>query len=302
MGSSATEFTTAPGRMVFGDLYDPETEDFDGNRLVIKSGPDKGKETQQYVVGLAIPKTQAHWGNEPGWGQTIWTAGHAAFPGGEGSQPHFSWKISDGDATAIPPKSKSKIRPCDREGHKGCWILRLQSSFAPAIYDATVNVENPPVLDKVGAVVPGYVIQVVGSVKGNTGASPGVYLNLSGVGLRAFLPAIMTRGIDVAGKFGGALPAGASTLPAPVSTIPAGTPPAAAAPPPAALPPPAAAPTAIVPAPGIVGIPPAAAPPPAPAAAPPPPAAKPPHKGLPYASYKAAGWSDEQLKADGYTG
>lgn len=306
MSKTATEFTTAPGRFVFGDLYDPETEDFDGNRMVIKSGADKGKETQQYIIGLAIPKTQAHWGNEPGWGQTIWAAGHAAFPGGEGSQAHFSWKISDGDATAIPPKSKSKVRPCDREGWKGCWVLRLQSSFAPSIFDALKdNGANPVPMDQAGAVLPGYVIQVVGTVKGNTGASPGVYLNHSAVGLRAYLPVIKSAGVDVVGKFGGQLPSGATTIPAAGFVAPAPAAPAipAASAPAPATPAPAAAPTAVVPAPGIVGIPTAPAAPAAPApAAPAPPAARQPHKGIPIDSYFASGWTIEQLRADGYTG
>ena len=316
MSKTAVELTTPPGRFVFGDLYEPETEDFDGNRLVIKNGADKGKETQLFVIGLAIPKTQAHWGNEPGWGQSIWAAGHAAFPGGEAQHPTFSWKIYDGDATAIPPKSKSKVRPCDREGWKGCWVLRLQSAFAPAIYNALTNPENPVPMNDKDAVRPGYVIQVVGTVKGNTGSSPGVYLNHNAVGLRAYLPEIITRGVDVKGKFGGAVPAGASTMPAaatlptpPPSTAPAAAP-AAWTPPPAAaaLPPmPAAAapPTAVVPAPAVVGIPVAPAAPPAPAAAPVaprPPAARPPHKGIPVDSYFAQGWTIEQLRADGYVG
>lgn len=298
--------------MVFGDVYDPETEDFDGNRMVIKNGADKGKETQLFVIGLAIPKTAGHWGNEPGWGQAIWATGHAAFPSGEAQQPHFSWKIYDGDSTVIPPKSKSKVRPCDREGWKGCWVLRLQSAFAPEIFDALKDIDNPVPLNTPGAVLCGYVIQVVGTVKGNTGASPGVYLNHSAVGLRAFLPVISSRGVDVKGKFGGALPAGASTLPAavaiPATPAAAGAPAVPAAPVAAAAPyvapAAAAAPTAVVPAPGIVGIPtvPAAPRPPAAPAAPAAPVAKAPHKGIPYESYKANGWTDEQLRADGYAG
>jgi hypothetical protein len=313
LSKTAVELTTPPGRFVFGDLYDPETEDFDGKPMVVKNGVDKGKPTQLYVIGLAIPKTQAHWGNEPGWGQAIWAAGHASFPGGEASRPDFSWKIYDGDATVIPAKSKSTVRPCDREGWKGCWVLRLQSAFAPAIYNALTNPENPTPMNDKDAVRPGYVIQVVGTVKGNTGSSPGVYLNHNAVGLRAYLPEIISGGVDVKGKFGGAVPAGASTMPA-AAAIPSGAPPAAPAPAAAvpaapavpaaapAAPAPAAAPTAVTPAPALVGIPTGA--PPAPAAAPPPPATRPPqqHKGIPLAAYLAQGWTIEQLRADGYTG
>lgn len=306
MSKTAVELTTPPGRFVFGDLYDPEKEDFDGNPLVIKNGVDKGKETQLFVIGLAIPKTQAHWANEPVWGQAVWATGHAAFPGGEASGATFSWKIYDGDSQVIPPKSKSKIKPCDREGWKGCWVLRLQSAFAPAIYNALTNPENPVPMNDKDAVRPGHVIQVVGTVKGNTGSSPGVYLNHIAVGLRAYLPEIVTRGVDVKGKFGGAVPAGASTMPA-AATLPAAAPaPSAPAPAPApAAPAPAAAPTAVVPAPALVGIPTAPAAPAAPAAAPPAPAApvsRPPHKGIPFDSYIAQGWTIEQMRADGYVG
>jgi len=312
LSKTAIELTTPPGRFVFGDLYEPETEDFDGNPLVIKNGVDKGKPTQLFVIGLALPKTQTHWGNEPGWGQTIWAAGHAAFPGGEATRPDFSWKIYDGDSQVIAPKSKSKVRPCDREGWRGHWVLRLQSAFAPAIYNALTNPDNPTPLNDKDAVRPGYVIQVVGTVKGNTGSSPGVYLNHSAVGLRAYLPEIITRGVDVKGKFGGAVPAGASTMPA-AAAMPAPAPmPAVAAPPDAYTPPPTAAvpmqaapPVAVVPAPAIMGIPTVPAAPPAPAMAPaaplpPPPPAAPTHKGILVAAYLAQGWTMDQLKADGY--
>lgn len=314
MSNNAVELTTPPGRMVWGSLYEPKTKDFDGNQMKIKSGVDIGKDTQRYEFGVAIAKTQAHFANEPGWGQLIWRTAFEAFPGGERSaamSPAFSWKIQDGDSTVISPKSKSKVAPVDKEGYKGHWVLTFSSSFAPKVYDARENNgANPVPMDAVGAVVPGYVIQVVGSIAGNTGASPGIYLNHNAVGLRAYLPEIRTSGVDVSGKFGGSLPPGASTVPA-AGSAPL---PAAAAPPTAPvpnLPPqapyaPAAAPTAVVPAPGIVGIPaiPGAPLPPAaaPAAPPPPPAGKPPHKGIPYASYKAQGWTDEQLRADGYPG
>jgi hypothetical protein len=319
----ATEFNTPPGQFVFGDLYEPQTEDFDGNPLVVKSGTDKGKPTQLYVCGLAIPKTQPHWGNEPGWGQAIWAAGHAAFPNHPAimsawDSGDFSWKIIDGDSPLIPKKAKARIPLNERPGHKGCWVLRIQSSFPPSIFDAVKDPANPTPLDVEGAVRPGYVIQVVGTVKGNTGASPGVYLNLHAVGLRAYLPEIVSRGIDVKGKFGGALPAGASTMPAASAPLPAAAPAQSAAPAPLPTPasPPAAAPapapavpaapaappsaSALAAAPAMMGI-------PAPAVAPPPPGppaapVTPMHKGHTVASYLAAGWTMDQLKADGYAG
>jgi hypothetical protein len=295
--------------MVWGSLYEPNTKDFDGNPMVIKKGPDAGKPTQRYEFGLAIPKTQAHFANEPGWGQLIWQAAHAAFPGNAGlTQPidsgAFSWKITDGDSTKVSAKSKSKIPPCDKEGFKGCWVLTLSSSYAPKIYDAR-DVNNPVLLEGNDAIVPGYAIQVIGSVAGNSGATPGVYLNHAAVGLRGYMPEIRTAGIDVKGKFGGAVLPGATTVPAAGFVAPAapapvgGVPSASVAAPAPAAPPAAPAPTYVTPAPAIMGVPPvAAAPPPPPAS----PVGRPPHKGLAYQAYRDAGWTDEQLRADGYTG
>lgn len=307
MTTKAVEFTSPVGRIVWGSLYEPNTKDFDGNPLTIKKGPDAGKPTQRYEFGLAVPKTQAHFANEPGWGQLVWATAHAAFPNGEASRADFSWKITDGDSAVIPPKSKSKVKPCDREGFKGHWVLKYSSSFAPKIYDAR-DINNPVLLEGKDAIVPGYAVQVISSVAGNTGNSPGIYLNHAAVGLRAYLPEIRTGGVDVTGKFGGALPPGASTVPAAGFSAPSA--PAAAPAPSAGLPPPlaaapapaAAAPTAVVPAPSLVGIPTASAAPLPPPAAPPAPVSRPPHKGIPFDSYVAAGWSIEQLRADGYAG
>lgn len=291
--------------MVWGSLYEPNTKDFDGNPMTIKNGPDAGKPTQRYEFMLAVPKTQAHFANEPGWGQLVWNTAHAAFPGGDQSaamRTDFSWKVYDGDSAVIPLKSKTKTKPCDREGWKGNWVLKFSSSFAPKIYDAR-DINNPVLLEGKDAIVPGYAIQVIGSVAGNTGNSPGIYLNHSAIGLRAYMPVIQTSGVDVTGKFGGAVPAGATSMPVGGFTPPST--PAASAPsaglPAAAAPPPAAAPVAVVPAPGIVGIPPVASAPPPPATAPAAPAA-PSHKGIPLASYRAQGWTYAQLQADGYPG
>ena len=288
------------GRIVWGDLYDPNTKDFDGNRMTIKKGPDTGKETQRYEFGLAVPKTQAHFANEPGWGQLIWSTAHAAFPGlaalmdpiDSGS---FSWKITDGDSAKVPPKSKTKIPPNAREGFKGHWVLKFSSSFAPQIFDARDLGRIVP-LDGKDAIVPGYVVLVDGSIAGNTGNSPGIYINHRGVALRAYLAPIVSAGgvnPDRFAKSTAALPAGATAIPVGTAALPQPAAPSAS---------PAPAPLAITPIPGLAGIPgPFSAPPP-PSAAPAAPPARAPHKGHAYDSYIKAGWSHEQLVADGYVG
>lgn len=304
MSTKAAEFDPGIiGRMVWGSLYTPNTKDYDGNPLVIKKGPDAGKPTQRYEFGVAVPKTQVHFSQEPGWGTLIWATAHAAFPGGNDSaamRADFSWKIQDGDSTVISPKSKSKVRPCDREGYAGHWVLTFSSSFAPSIYDAR-DITKPVLLEGKDAIVPGYVVQVLGNVAGNAGASPGVYLNHNAVALRAFLPEIRSKGVDTS-KFGGAVNIpGATTVPTgAAAVVPA---PLAAAPtvPPAAPPPAAPTPTAVVPAPALLGIPTPAVAPAAPVA-PVAPAMRSAHKGIPYASYVTAGWTEAQLRADGYAG
>lgn len=311
MSNKAAEFDPGIiGRMVWGSLYTPNTKDFDGKPRTVKSGPDAGKPTQRYEFGLAVPKTKPHWAHEPGWGQLIWTTAHAAFPGGDQSpamRPDFSWKITDGDGAVVSLKSKSKIPPNQREGYPGHWVLTFSSAFAPEIYDAR-DLGNIVKLEGKDAIVPGYVIQVVGSVAGNTGQSPGVYLNHRGVALRAYLPEIHTGGVDTS-KFGGTvsipgastLPQGNAALPGPAAPQTAAAPPPAASP--AAMPQPAAPPAAAVPvtpAPSLVGIP--GAPPPPGAVPAAPPASRPPHKGLPFDQWVAAGWTLEQMRADGYAG
>lgn len=319
------EFTTPPGRFVFGDMYDPETEDFDGNPLVVKTGVNKGDPRVVFVVGIAIPKTQAHWGLEVGWGDKILAKARSCFPGGEAERQDFSFKISDGDSRVLSPKSKSKVLPCDREGWKGCWILRFSGGLAPKLWNAITDPKNPTQLIEPGVLLTGYWIQVIGEVDGNSGASPGVYLNHRAVGLLGYDKVIASQGVDVAGKFGGSLPAGVSSTPIggfqappPLPSGPTGVPaPSAALPPPpgagyvnpvgvpAGLPPP----MAVTRDPGFIAPPPpgalpgAAVPPPPGAAVLPPPATGPVMTplagGLSYAQYIAGGWTADQLRAKG---
>lgn len=321
------EFTTPPGRFVFGDVYDPETEDFDGNPMVYKSGVDTGQPRVDFVVGVAIPKTQAHWGLEIGWGDKILAKGRASFPGGDAENNDFSWKISDGDSRILPKKSKSKVLPCDREGWKGCWILRFSGGFAPKLWNAIIDPKNPTPLIEPGVLLTGYWIQVIGEVDGNSGASPGVYLNHRAVGLLGYDKVIQSQGVDVVGKFGGALPSGVSQTPvggfqappplpgAPDPRLGAiaagnGMPPLPGAPAASALPPPVH--TAVTRDPGFIAPPApgalpgvgAAVPPPPGAAVPPPPSVGPvmtPAAGsLTYAQFIAGGWTADQLRAKGY--
>lgn len=257
--------TTPVGRLVYGDLYEPQTKDYEGKPLV---GRDKVTPRVAYNFGVAIPKTQAHWANEP-WGQAIWALAHKAFPNGETQRHDFAWKIIDGDST-IPNRRNRK--PVEQEGYPGHWVLRFSAGFPIRVFTADGQQE---ILEK-GAVKCGYYVQVFGSISDNApSASPGLYFNPTYVAFSAYGPEIVS-GPDVsAAGFGGApLPPGASLTPPagsfnPATPAPAAYPGAPApgypAPPvaPAAAPgypaPPAPAPTpapvAVAPHPAILNVP-----------------------------------------------
>ena len=73
--------TTPVGRMVWGDLYTPETKDFDGNPKVFKTGDKAGRLRPTYDFGQAIAKEpgHTHW-SQTEWGAKIWAHGHAQHP------------------------------------------------------------------------------------------------------------------------------------------------------------------------------------------------------------------------------
>lgn len=305
------------GRFIGGSLYKAKTHDDETKqRYTFKSGRQAGKNQDRFSVGVAVPKTQAHWGSEPGWGATIWAEGHAAWPQGQAQQPAFSWKIQDGDST-IP--NQNQKRPCDQPGYAGHWILWFTAMFEengkPQVATA---VSGPPVWNgQPGLCEPGDYIEISGSVAGNESAKkPGVYLNLGAVCLRAYHPdgRIVSQRVDLS-QFGAApLPAGAVMQPAgnalgPAPAAPPVPPGAAAAPvatpstpaapmPPAAPAPAPSAPAPVVPNPAVLGAPP-------PVVVPPPPVAPAKtyavtHGDPTYHAWVAQGWTDDTLRAAGH--
>jgi len=249
-----------PGRIVQGDLYDPQDKDMQGNPLTIKNGTNAGKERVNYYFALAIPKTQAAWWSEP-WGQRINALGYAAWPQGQTQNPRFAWKIEDGDSQT--PNQNGR-KNADREGHPGCWIVKFGSSFPTKVFDSQGN----PMLEK-GLVKPGFWVEVLGSIASNENAqNPGIYINHVMVSYRApdkeivsgpdprkvgFGQAPLPPGVTAApaSHITPHIPAGAAPPPAvPGAAVPAAHPVPGASPPPAvpgaAAPPPAAAPAAPV--------------------------------------------------------
>lgn len=195
--------TTPVGRIVQGDLWKPQP-------VLDNAGKPKltrdGHPAIQHYFALAIPKTpgHTHWA-QTDWGKQIWDEGNRAHPN-FAPHPTFSWKIEDGDS--VLPNKKGK-KNCDREGFPSNWILKFRSGFLPRTYNADGSAPVPADTIKCG-----YYAQVNCSVAGNTGESPGVYINPNMVALSGYGVEIIA-GPDVAeAGFGAApLPPGASATP-----------------------------------------------------------------------------------------
>lgn len=304
MNTESTEILTPVGRLVQGDCFEPRTTDAEGNPLVIKNGPNARKPRVDYFMAIAIPKTDAGY-------SAIWAAIHGAaakaFPSlfdaqGNCINPKFAFKVTDGDSQV--PNSKG-IRPCDREGFAGHWILNFSGGFAPKCYTAggAEAITDPNMIKR------GYYIRIYGSVKGNgSQQQPGVFLNHSMVELVGYGEEIITGPSGDAvfgGTPAGALPAGASATPLAPTTPLAQTP--APASNQAAAPTPMSAPAAGgMPAPAMGGAPTAA---PAPASVQPAPdflnpqgaAPAPAAVGVKYLDATGAAWTEAQLTQAGYT-
>lgn len=245
---SKHQFTTPVGRLISSGLYEPRTTDYDGNPLVVKTGPNAGQPRKDFSFGVAFPKTAGatHWAQEA-WLRPLWDLAAAAFPNGETQRPDFAWKITDGDST-IPNKQGRK--PCDREGFKGHWVLWFSGGIAPRIYNADGSQQ---ILEK-DAVKPGYFVQVFGNATDNAPSkSPGLYINHSMVAFAAYGEEIVFGPDVAAAGFGQgvALPAGASATPSAAAFNPGAVPPvpgSVAAP----LPPGGSVPTPSGPVPGAV--------------------------------------------------
>lgn len=306
--STAHKFTTPTGRMIGGSLYTPETTDYEGKPLVVKSGPNAGQPTQSYSVGIAIPKTPgaAHWANEP-WGGPIWQLAHAAFVNGETQRPDFAWKITDGDSTT--PNKKGR-KPCERIGYPGNWVIWMSSSQAPRA--AALNGAAPEFVMEKDAIKPGYYIQVLVSVVDNKPSqSPGLYWNPAIVCRVAYGEEIIQGPSLADATFGAtALPPGASAVPVGVAALPNSPPAPGSAPAYPAVPAPVAPvsaapampPVPVHPAPGFVQVPPPPSAPVAPLA----PGGLPPGRTwlnptYTYAQFKAdPQWTDDALVANGH--
>lgn len=197
------------GRMIGGSLekLTARTEQ-DGKT------PKLDKAGQPLMVcnfGVAIPKTQADWRNEP-WGAQMFEIGKAAEPVLHQS-PAFAWKIIDGDDKL--PNKNGKV-PAMQTGYAGNWVLWFSQGWLPTQCNADGSMELPP-----GSIHAGQYVQVQGDIASNGAKppnTPGLYLNPKAVALAADGERITTEKVDTtAVGFGAApLPAGAKPLEAAV--------------------------------------------------------------------------------------
>ncbi len=209
------------GRLVYGDLYTPNTTDYQGNPLTVKTGANAGQPTSRFEFGVAIPKgPEQHWNQTP-WGQAMWNAAAAGFPNGESGRQDFSWKITDGDSQELNRNNK---RPCDKEGYPGHWVVGFSTALALKLFTDNGNTQ----LVNQGEIKPGYFVEVFGNVSPNGNSqNPGLFVNPSLVNRVAFGEEII-GGPDATavgfGQAGGALPAGASATPIGGNFAPGGQP------------------------------------------------------------------------------
>lgn len=202
----ATEILFPVGRMIGGSMYksNPKTDRKTKQPVIGKDG----QPVISYSFGVSIAK-----GHEQHWSQTAWGAiikqiGDLANPG-ISSRPDYAWKVIDGDSTI--PNTKNK-KPCDQIGYARHWVLWFSQGWPPKLVNATGTVD----LIEPDSVMPGYFIEVFGSVAPNNSAdSPGVYLNPVCVALAGYGERIESAGIDATTVgFGGKAPvAGMSAVP-----------------------------------------------------------------------------------------
>lgn len=267
-----TQILFPVGRMVGGSVHTPYAET--DNRGNPKLGKD-GQARKSFNFGVAIPKGQEqHWNQTP-WGNAVWNIGASAFPREHGL-PVFAWKIKDGDSTV--PNRRGNI-PAQMEGYAGHWVIWFKQGWAPKL----VTDKGTTTLLEPESIVPGYYVEVFAEVTGNSGETPGVYMNPIAVNRVAFGERIITaQEVDTTSVgFGTSpLPAGASATPVGGGFVPPDAP---------------TAPTPITPNPAFLAVPPT---PPAPPAAP-------THVMLPaaggatYEQMIGAGWTDALLVQHG---
>lgn len=201
----STQITTPIGRVVQGDVFEAQTKNMAGQRLV----DSRGNPRVQYFVAVAVPKAEA-----AAIVAAIKKEADAGFRDGEPSRDNFSWKYVDGDSAA---ENRRGNRPCDQEGFAGCYVFKFSSGFAPEVFDTS----NSELIDP-ASIKRGDYVRIAATIKANGSQQyPGVYLSHRAVQfVRSGEP--IRSGVDAESLFGSPAPA-----PAPAPHDPVPPPPAA---------------------------------------------------------------------------
>ena len=111
------DYMYAVGRMVQGDVFNPQTKNMNRGPLTDLKGNPK----VQYFIGVAMAKTDPSFNDI--WAKLSAIA-QAGFPGGETQRADFAWKVIDGD---LPQHAQ-------KPGFPGHWIFRFTSGFPVNAY------------------------------------------------------------------------------------------------------------------------------------------------------------------------
>ena len=214
MKKHTVNILTPVGRIVRGSCYVPRKVDAHGDPLLIKRGPNMGQPRVEYFIALAIPKDCAEYGALK---NKIDNFAKVSFPAnfdenGICIHPSFAFKITDGDSNI--PNGKN-IKPCDRDGFPGHWVLKFTTGFEPVCY--THGGTKTITADDTIKIKCGDYIRIAGSIRSNESDSkPGIFLNATKIELVGFGNEIVDASFSGEAIFGGqpitSLPEGARAV------------------------------------------------------------------------------------------
>lgn len=217
--SEALQMMSPVGRLVQGHPMKLETV-IDKKTKLPKRKTD-GTEIKQIFFSLAFEKVQAN--GQPGeFVASMWPAMQAQavkdWPRGEYNHRDFAWKVIDGDGV-----DDKNVPYANREGFKGCYVLRISSGFAFQIIDMPEVGNGAMPITEENRIKRGYFGRIYATIKGNGSAdSPGLYINPAFFQLCAYGPEIFS-GPNVTEILRthtapAALPSGASRTAPPIGT------------------------------------------------------------------------------------
>ncbi|MFA5387032.1 MAG: hypothetical protein WC322_01395 [Candidatus Paceibacterota bacterium] len=193
--SDNLQFVLPAGRLISGDLVNPQTVDYNGRpktypniwfAVAVSKTPDV-----MSVLSNIWNFTLDAWKSHP----NIVKAAQEGF-----ASTRFHWKIEDGDAS----------KWLDKHG-AGCYVFKFSTSLLPLRCSNSDNIQIDPATIKLG-----YYVDVAASIASNEVVDqPGIYLNPHCVRLLGHGQIIQT-GPSIDTLFGGVkgvAPAGASAVP-----------------------------------------------------------------------------------------